>query len=127
MTKAKDFSPLFILLAGDDRNRAHIAFSLSLAALALGREVTIFAGGKSVRLFRKINLECDKENCPEAEGVLCLDKLIEESLQLGIKLIACETGLFQTNLKETDLIDGVKVGGLVGLLAEVDEDKLMVF
>ncbi|QCE32306.1 hypothetical protein FAI41_01175 [Acetobacteraceae bacterium] len=127
MTNVTSFPPLFILLASDDHNRAHVAFSLSLAALALGREVTLFAGGKSVRLLGKLRADCESECCPEGSGVLCLDKLIEESVGLGARLIACETGLFQTNLKETDLIEGVQVGGMVGLLAEVGSENMMVF
>lgn len=127
MTDCASLPPLFILLAGDDRNRAHVAFSLGLAALALGREVTVFAGGKSVRLFGKLRAKCYPEECPEAPGVLCLDKLIEESISLGAKLIACETGLVQTNLNEADLIEDVKIGGLVGLLAQLGENHLMVF
>ena len=112
-------APMFLTLADDSWQRAHYAFVVAAGGLSLGREVTIFAGGRSV-----LALTSDWEGLQgiiadhelEACGIVGFGELREAVLDLGALVMACEAGLKMAGVCAEDLLGGVKVRGIVSFL-----------
>ena len=61
-----------------------------------------------------------------AAGLPGLAALLTDALSLGVRLIACQSGMALAGLTAADLPQGVVAGGPVGLIqATGDEDRLL--
>lgn len=87
--------------------RLTTALTLAAAAAALGREVTMLFDGASVAALR-----------PPA------DPLIAAAQDLGVRIMACQSGLAAAGLAIGDLVDGVEAGGMVGFLQRAGAAQL---
>lgn len=113
--------PLGILLISGAYERAHYAFVLAAGAAALGRPVTLFATNAGCRA-----LCADWSGLEEAgrdaglrlRGVAGIGELRDAARELGVRLIACETGLRIAAIDRKDLLEGVEVGGVAAFLAD---------
>ena len=113
--------PLGILLISGASERAHYAFVLAAGAAALGRPVTLFATNAGCRA-----LCADWSGLEEAgrdaglrlRGVAGIGELRDAARELGVRLIACETGLRIAAIDRKDLLEGVEVGGVAAFLAD---------
>lgn len=119
---------MFITLADDSWQRAYHAFVIAAGALSLGREVVLFAGGKSVLALTK--KDGALKEAPSAlelseKGLASLADLREAAQMLGITLLACESGLRLAGLTEDDLLEGVEVRGVVSFLIEAGQSPLL--
>ena len=112
---------LTILVATADPARFHAALSLAAAQAALGGTARIYLHGEAVALLRG---SAENEAAPAA-GVPTLSQLREEGTALGVRIIACQTGLTIADLDLQDAGEGVEAGGLLTLLAELGEDRLL--
>lgn len=109
---------LGILLISEGHERAHYAFVLASAAAAIGRDVVLFATNQGCRaLLADLSpLLGDEDAAIRATGVAGLAELREASLELGVRLIACEAGLRIAAIPPAALAEGVEVAGAVTFL-----------
>ncbi|MBF0877605.1 hypothetical protein HKD21_12215 [Gluconobacter cerevisiae] len=119
---------MFLTLADDSWQRAHYAMVVAAGALSLGRDVTIFAGGRSVLAltpdWQKLQgAVMDSEL--EAQGIAGFDELRDAVLGFGATVMACETGLTMTGLVSEDLLEGVAVKGIVSFLELAGDNPVL--
>ncbi len=60
-------------------------------------------------------------------NVTTLPRMLEQSQELGVKLIACEMSMNVMEIGKSDLIDGVGIGGVGSYLAEASESRIQLF
>lgn len=136
---------LSLVVLSGQYERVHYALAMAAAALAINRPVTLFFTNRALLALRRSQGETpgwhglaeDEEGRPAAlqdairrqAGVAGLDELLEACVELGVRLIACETGLRTIGLQASDLRDDFKieVAGLVTLYVDLPpEGKLLV-
>lgn len=120
--------PMFLTLADDSWQRAHYALIVAAGGLSLGRDVTIFAGGRSVLAFAKDwsalqGVRPDSELA--AHGVAGFSELRGAVMELGADVMACETGLKLASLSPADLLDDVSVAGIVSFLELAGDNPIL--
>ena len=111
---------LSIVVSGTDPSRLHAALSMAAAWAALERPARIFLQAEAAGLLARFDDDVGKGGQPS------LRELLNESMALGVSVIACQTGLALSGLSADGLPEGVETGGLVGFLAERGEDQLMM-
>jgi len=111
---------LSIVVAGADPARLHAALSMAAAWTALERPARIFLQAEAAGLLSGL------DDHASGEGQPSLGELLTESLELGVSVTACQTGLALCGLSAEGLPKGVETGGLVGFLAERGDDQLMM-
>ena len=97
---------LTLIVATGDSERFRAALTIASAHAALGGRTRVY--------------------CHEAAVALLADRepLLATAIETGAAIIACQTGLALAGLAETDLLRGVETGGLIGLLADLGDDRL---
>ncbi|TPW34680.1 DsrE/DsrF/DrsH-like family protein [Oecophyllibacter saccharovorans] len=113
--------PLFLTLADDSWQRVYHAFVLAAGALALERKVVLFAGGKSVLALTRTADRLPDQPAEEEMRRKALPTLLElrtACLDLGMRLLACESGMRLAGLSPDDLCESVEVGGVVEFLVQ---------
>lgn len=115
---------LTILVATDDRVRFRAALSLACAQAALGGRVRLFCQEEAASLL------IDRPDLDQTtlidRGLPTIPDLIAAAHDVGVALMVCQTGLSAAALIPECLYDGVEPGGLVGVLATLDADRLLV-
>ncbi len=120
--------PLAILLASSSHGKAHAAFVLAAGAAALGRSVVLFATNAGCRalLADLGGLEdAEREQRVQAAGVAGLAELREAARELGVRLIACESGLRAEGLQAAPLCPGVEVAGVASFLVAAGSGQIV--
>jgi peroxiredoxin family protein len=120
--------PLGILLLSGTHDRAHYAFVLASGAAALGRRVVVFAtnSGCHALLADWSGLaDADRDARVRNAGVAGLAELREASLELGVRLIACEAGLRVEGIDPGRLMPGVEVAGVATFLSAVGAGQIV--
>ena len=115
--------PLGILLISGGAERAHYAFVLAAGAAALGRPVVVFATNEGTRALCADIARLD--DVPRPAGVAGLAELRAASVELGVRLIACETGMLMAGIAPSALLDGVEVAGVATFLAAVGDGQML--
>lgn len=105
-----DLRGLTIIVAGADAERFRAALTLACAAAALGGRTRIYLHDAAVALLADA-------------GAIDLRATAHD---LNVELIACQTGLAAAGLAVDTLTPPVAAGGMVGLLADLGEDRLVV-
>lgn len=95
------------IVVGDGTNPA-TALRLAAAAAALGRDVAMLFDGASV------------------SALVAPDALLATALDLGVRVVACQTGLADAGLTAADLPPGVVTGGMVGFVAAAADAQLLL-
>ncbi|MCW3835416.1 DsrE family protein [Sphingomonas canadensis] len=113
---------LTILVAGADAGRLRSALTLACAHAALGGRTRLFVHEAAVPLLAP-GADPDAALLA-AHGLPDRAGLIATAAEAGVALIACQTGLALAGLAERDLPPGFETGGLMGLLATLDDDRL---
>ncbi|EHH68277.1 DsrE/DsrF/DrsH-like family protein [Gluconobacter morbifer] len=118
----------FLTLADDSWQRAHYAFIVAAGALSLGRDVVLFAGGRSVHALAKdwsglASIVPDDELA--SRNVAGFEDLRTAVMELGGVFMACEAGLKLTGLRAGDLLDGVQVRGVVTFLEQAGDRPIL--
>jgi peroxiredoxin family protein len=114
--------PLGLLLLSGSHDRAHYAFVLAAGAAALGRSVVLCASNRGC-----LGLALDwtgledsaRDARVQAAGVAGLEELREASIELGVRLIACEAGLRAEAIDPSSLLPQVEVAGVATFLSAV--------
>ena len=100
---------LTIIVATGDEARFEAALTLASASAALGARTRVYCHGATV-----VRLATETP-------------LIATARDIGVALIACQTGLSDAELSFDALAPGVEAGGMVGLLADLGDDRLVTF
>ena len=113
---------LGILLISGTHERAHYAFVMAAGAAAIGRDVVVFATNEGCRAlladWRTLE-QSDRDSHVQAAGVAGLEELRAASIELGVRLIACDSGLRMAGLDGQTLTEGASVGGVPTFLSAV--------
>lgn len=115
--------PLGILLISGGAERAHYTFVLAAGAAALGRRVVVFATNEGTRALCADVAHLDGMARPE--GVAGLADLRAASVELGVRLIACETGMLMAGIAASALLGGVEVAGVATFLDAVGDGQML--
>ena len=112
---------LTLIVATGDAERFRAALTLAAAHAALGGRTRVYCHEGAVALL------CGHD--PDAaelvaRGLPSRAELIATAIESGVEIIACQTGLALAGLEETALPRGVETGGLVGVLADLGDDRL---
>lgn len=119
---------LGILLLSGGHERAHYAFVLATGAAAIGRAVTLFASNEGCRaLLRDWSsiAGAERDGAVQASGVAGLAELREAAVALGVRLLACDSGLAMAGLDPACLLPQVEVAGVPSFLAAIGSNPVM--
>jgi peroxiredoxin family protein len=61
------------------------------------------------------------------KNVQSLEELIKNAVNAGVEIVACQMSMDLLGLKEEELIDGVKLGGVGYMLSESDDSNATMF
>ncbi|HEX8442458.1 MAG TPA: peroxiredoxin [Allosphingosinicella sp.] len=113
---------LTVLVAAADPARFHAALSLAAAQAALGGRARIYLHGESVGLLGPAAEDARYAGA----GMPGIAELRTEVAALGVSIIACQSGFVLAGLSHGDVAPDVEAGGLIGLLSDLGEDRLVV-
>lgn len=116
---------LAIVVAEANHARLHATLTLACAAAALGRPVRLFFHGEAVAALRSEH-HWQGDATYAAAGLPPLGELVESALALGVKLMACQSGLQLLGLTPDAINDGIEAAGMVAFLADAREDELIL-
>ena len=117
-----------MLLISGSHDRAHYAFVLASGAAALGRSVVLFATNRGCLGLAKDWSGLDdaaRDARVQAAGVAGLEELREASVALGVRLIACESGLRAESIDPAALLPEVEIAGVVTFLGAVGGGQIV--
>ena len=115
---------LTILIPVADRARFRAALSLACAQAALGGRVRVFCQEDAATLL--VDSPDVDEASLSARGLPTIPTLISAAQEIGVELLVCQTGLAAASLTIDGLFASVEAGGLVGILATLGDDRLIV-
>jgi len=119
---------LGVLLLSGSHDRAHYAFVVASGAAALGRTVVLFATNRGcIALCRDWSglSDADRDARIQANGVAGLDTLRDASVEMEVRMIACEAGLRAESLDASLLLPQVEVAGIATFLAAVGTGQIV--
>jgi predicted peroxiredoxin len=109
---------LNIIILTDEPERFRGALTLGLAAQAMGDAVRMFLQLDAVRLLAPaVSARHDADH--RAAGLPDLATLVQEALESGITLIACQSGLHLAGLTASQIDARIETGGPIHFLAGV--------
>jgi uncharacterized protein len=114
--------PLGILLLAGTHDRAHYAFVLAAGAAALGRRVVVVATNAGCRALLSdwSGLEdAARDARIAANCVAGFATLRDASIEMGVRLIACEAGLRAEAIDPAGLLRQVEIAGVATFLEAV--------
>lgn len=114
---------LTIIAATADPERFRAALSLACAHAALGGKARIYCHEAAASLLLSGDDPDDGQRA--AAGLPTRGQLLTEASDGGVALIACQTGLAAAGIPFNTLPSYIEAGGLVSLLASLDEDRLV--
>jgi uncharacterized protein len=117
-----------LLLLSGSHDRAHYAFVLAAGAAALGRSVILFASNRGCLALAKDWSGLDdaaRDARVQAAGVAGLGELREASIELGVRLIACEAGLRAEAIDPASLLPQVEIAGVATFLSAVGSGQIV--
>ena len=120
--------PLGLLLLSGSHDRVHYAFVLASGAAALGRSVVLFASNRGCLGLARDSSGLDdaaRDARVQAAGVAGLDELREASIELGVRLIACEAGLRAEGIDPASLLPNVEIAGVATFLSAVGGGQII--
>lgn len=106
--RSKPLTGLGIIVTGMDPARFRSALTLAAAQAALGGRVRILFDGESVSL------------------AAVPGELLDTCFELGATVTLCQTGLAEAGLDAATLDPRFDYGGMVGWLAALGEDRLVL-
>ncbi len=112
--------PLGVLLISAGHERAHYAFVVACAAAAMGRPVVLLATNQGCHALRRALPDWDEaDRLVQNKGVAGLHALRDAASELGVRLLACDSGLALSDLDPADLLEEVEVTGVPTFLSAV--------
>lgn len=110
--------------------RAHYAFMVAAGAAALGRQVVLFATNAGCRALLSdwsALTDAARDRRVRDAGVAGMDELREAARELGVRLIACDSGLRAEGIDPAGLLPEVEVAGLATFFAEIGAAQIVTF
>jgi predicted peroxiredoxin len=118
--------PLKIVILTPDPERFRGALTLAAAQAALGAEVVIFCQLEAAALLRP-PFTAPNDAAHQAKGLPTLNDLMSDAAGLGVRFIACQSGMELCGMEFSGLAPHTSTGGPVSFLQSVgDADRLMV-
>ena len=115
---------LTIVVAEAAPARLRTALLLALAQAALGGRARLFCDGPAVALLRT-PITAPDDAAQAAAGLPPLAMLVEEALAAEVRILLCQTGLHLAGLAADAFDPRLRFGGMVGLLAALEDDRLV--
>ena len=106
---------LTVVVATGDPDRLRTALTLACATAALDGRARVYLHEGAVALLGQTH--------PVPPGLPAIDELRVMASESGVRIIACQTGLALAGSSAQAL--GVDGGGMIELLATLDEDRLV--
>jgi predicted peroxiredoxin len=116
---------LTIVVAEASPGRFRTALTMAAAQAALGGSARLFLDGAAVALL-KPPLGDDDEATYRQAGLPTLSELLDEAFGLGATVMACQSGLLLADVEAAALDPRIGYGGMVGLLQQLGDDRLVV-
>ena len=116
---------LTIVIADVSSERFRTALSLATATAALGGRARIFLQGEAVSILRQPIIGWEDE-AYEAAGLPTLPAHYAEAIDLGVRFILCQSGMALTNAEPRDYHASTEYAGMVSVLADLGNDRLVV-
>ncbi|WP_291738394.1 DsrE family protein [Bradyrhizobium sp.] len=113
---------LSLVLGEANHARLHAALTLACAAAALGRPVRLFLHGEAVAALQP-SRQWAGDAAYAASAMPSVAELLEGALEMGVTVMACQSGLHLCGIAATSLPEGVETGGMVAFLAGAGEDE----
>lgn len=106
--------------------RLHGALSIAAASAATGAPTKLHLHGEAAAMIvSPVGAAEDERHA--AAGLPTLAQLLDETLDLGVAISACQSGLAAAAAADAGALDPrVTAGGLVGVMAALREDRLVV-
>lgn len=111
---------LTIIVASGDGERFRTALVMALAQAALGGGVRIFLQERAVGL-----LEGDDADAYAAAGLPGRAAMLADALDTGIAIIGCQSGLALIGRHASDFDPRIGWAGMVSLLHDLGNDRLV--
>ena len=118
--------PLKIILLSPDRERFRGALTLAAAQAALGVEVVIFCQLEAAILLRP-PFTAPGDAAHQAKGLPRLDELMSDAAGLGVRFVACQSGMELCGMELCDLAPHRSTGGPESYLQSVWDGDRLVF
>jgi len=116
---------LNILLVSDDSERFRGALTLALSHVALNGQARLFLQLDAVRMLAP-PIAGPLDSDYSSLGMPVLTALVDEALENGITIVACQSGLALAGLDASILDPRIEAGGPVSFLQAVQpEDRLL--
>jgi predicted peroxiredoxin len=116
---------LTIVVAESSPQRFRTALTMAAAQAALGGEARLFLDGGAVALLRP-PIRDEEDATYRVAGLPTLPELIDEAFDLGVEIVACQSGLALAKLEASGLDRRVTFEGMVGILQHVGDGRLIV-
>ena len=115
---------LTLVLAEPSATRLRTALTMALAAQALGGRVRLFVDAEAVPVVAGPLREGDVAFA--TAGLPSTVQLLDEALVAGVRIVLCQTGLALAGLSAEALDPRFDYGGIVAMLADLGDDRLVV-
>ena len=109
---------LNLVILSDDAERLRGALMLAMAHRALGGQARLFLQLDAVRLLAP-HLAAPRDAGHATVGLPTLSSLLEEALESGVSIIACQSGLALAGLSIADLDPRIEAGGPINFLRSI--------
>ena len=116
---------LAVIFGEASHARLHAGLTLACSAAALGRAVRLFFHGEAVAALSPAR-HWAGDATYAAAGVPTVAELIAAALDLGVPVMACQSGLHLCGLSAAMLADGIEPGGMVAFLADARDAQLLL-
>ncbi len=111
-----------IFCGSDEPEKAFPPFMLGMGALASDMELFLFFSMSGLNIVKKGGAEKIKL----AGAAMTLPEYIQESLELGARMVVCSAVFPIFGVGEDDFIDGVTVGGVATFVSEAEEADIVL-
>ncbi len=116
---------LALIFAEANHARLHAGLTLACGAAALDRPVMLFFHGESVAALAP-GRHWQGDVPLVAAGIPSLANLFASAADLGVEIMACQSGLHLCGLSPAALHDGVEAGGMIAFLAAARDAELLL-
>lgn len=117
--------PLLVIATTSDAERLRGALTVACTEAALGGTVRLCLLLDAVALLRE-PVVAPRDDVHAANGLPRLVALIDDALDLGVGIIACQSGLALAGIDATDLDPRITTGGPMTALAWTSADDRIV-
>ena len=101
-----------LLIETAEPSRLAAAMSVALSAAAIGMQVTVFFTFGGLTALRRRETSDQVAQC------------VANAVEMGVRLIACETTLPTMGLTRDDLVAGLEYGGVASYLADAVDSRI---